>query len=854
MSSIEKIQPEYFQDFCQIMIPKMESLIENQFIKGSPIQNMIHTTLEELSWNEWQNRLGQLAKPLSKIILSLLYDKMLITFKKMEKTRELSDFLENVSILLQSHQEGSTDLELAQQQFIGCIDTIWGFANKIVPKTPILDYNDFSLNKLLELVFLNWDGCQNTLELIQKINGDAEGDKQLILPYIFEIGIPEQKKQQQGQIFTPLQVIDFICKENITKKTARIIDPACGTGTFLLGALRVLNGTSEFRNNRIELIGIEKDPILADIAESAINYTLQCKSLHSIDWRILRGDFFNYNSETIGFSRKSSGNTTFIMNPPYTRHEILSSEYKEYLRDKIDIDLQEIWPKEFFPRNRISGRSSLYVYFLIHVTQFLKEGDNFGVIIPNSWLDVDYGQQLQRFILDHYQIESIINSRLKKLILTAEVNTAILKLKRKKIKSNKELHKDQNLVNLITIDNVLDLEALVKKEVFQLKDYSSRIRVISVIQSELYSISKWGMYFRAPIDYFKLMERLDKKLIRLDEVASVRRGFTSGANDFFYAGKPGMSNTFFLSSWDSGTGNLLLYLKDESVIKKFKSQGFQQREPMFIIEKEYWMHRATTPQMEFSWEISYYDSNGDYWIPNYLVKSPKELSNYEIQERDIKYIVILIPHESTFEKLHDGIIEYIIWGEKWVPSTGNRFDQRPTCRSRKNWYELPSKEYEFFNLLCLMTINERYPFFYNPRDFYFDARFYGIQFFNDTHRDNFIASYFLILNSIFTILQLEFLGRINLGEGALDIKVYEYLSLKIPCKELIMKIRPEKSIQDFSNILNKISFSILNEEPLIVKEITNNFLKKLFSISPDLLNMLYCEMKDIIQMRIEKAR
>jgi type I restriction-modification system DNA methylase subunit len=854
MSSIEKIQSQYFQDFCQKMIPKVEFLIEEQFIQGSPIPKRIHTTLEELSWNEWRNNSVQLIKPLSKIIISLLYDKMLVTFKKLEEKRELSDFLQNVSILLQSQQEGSADIELARLQFIDYIETIWGFANKIEPKTPILDNDNFPLNKLLELVFKNWDACQNTLDLIQKIKGDTEGEKQLNLPYIFEMGIPEQRKQRQGQVFTPLQVVDFICKENITKKTTRVVDPACGTGIFLLGALRVLNESRAFRNSRIELIGIEKDPILADIAESAINYTLQDKSIHFIDWRLYRDDFFNYNSETIGFSRKSSGETTFLMNPPYTRHETLSYEYKGYLRNKIDLDIQKIWPKEIFPRNTISGRSSLYVYFLIHVTQFLEEGDNFGVIIPNSWLDVDYGQQLQRFILDHYQIESIINSRLKKLILTADVNTAILKLKRKKIKSNQELHKDQNLVNLITIDTVLDLESLVKKAVFQIKDYSSRVRVISVIQSELYSISKWGVYFRAPIDYFKLLERLDKKLVRLDEVASVRRGFTSGANDFFYVGKPSVSNAFFMSSWDSRTGNLLLYLKDESVIKEFKSQGFQLREPMFIIEKEYWMHHATAPQMEFSWEIHYYDSNGDYWIPNYLVKSPKDLSTYEIQERDIKYIVILLPPESTFEKLQGGIREYIIWGEKWVPPTGNRFDQRPTCRSRKNWYELPSKEYESFNLLCLMTINERFPFFYNPCDFYFDARLYGIQFFDNSHRDTFIASYFLILNSILAILQLEFLGRSNLGEGALDIKVYEYLSLKIPCKELLMKIQSEKNNQEFLSILNESPLSILKEESQIIKQITNNFLKELFSISPDLLNRLYSEMKDIIQMRIEKAR
>jgi type I restriction-modification system DNA methylase subunit len=848
MLSNEKIQPQYFQEFSQLVTPKVESQIRNQFIKRFPVQKKIHAILNEIKWNEWQNKSVQLIKPLSRILVTLLYDKILLTLKKLEKTVELNDFLEKVSFLLQSQLEGSVELEVARHQFISYLENIWGLANRTKPKTPILDYDNFPLNKLLDLVFTNWDSCLNTLNLIQNIKGDTKGENQLLLPYIFEIGIPEQQKQQQGQIFTPLQVIDFICRENVTEKTTRVIDPTCGTGTFLLGALRVLQETRAYLYNRIELIGIEKDPLLADIAESAVNYFLHKNSISFIDWSIYRGDFFNYNLETVEFSRKKSTITTLLMNPPYTRHEMLSSEYKEFLKEKIDLDIQEIWPKHYFPRNSISGRSSLYVYFLIHVTCFLKEGDNFGLIIPNSWLDVDYGQQLQRFILDNYQIESIINCRLKKLILTADVNTAIMKLKRKKKKSIQELSNNKNLVNFISIDNVLDLESLVKKEVSQLNGYSSRVRVISVIQNELYSKSKWGVYFRAPVDYFKLMERLDEKLIRLGEVASVRRGFTSGANNFFYVGKPGESNAFFMSSWDSGTGNLMLYLKDESVIKEFKYQGFQPREPMFIIEKEYWMHRATASQKEFLWEIYYYDSQGDYWIPNYLVKSPKELSNYEIQERDIKYIVILIPPETTFDKLQSGIREYISWGEKWVPSTGNRFDQRPTCRSRKNWFELKSKEYESFNLLCLMTINERFPFFYNPCDFYFDARLYGIQFLDDSHRNNFIASYFLILNSIFSILQLEFLGRSNLGEGALDIKVYEYLLLKIPCDDVISKIQSKKINQDFSSILNKSPLNVLNGKPQIIRQITDNFITKL------LLNRLYWEIKDVIQMRIDKAR
>ncbi|MFX1537926.1 MAG: class I SAM-dependent DNA methyltransferase, partial [Promethearchaeota archaeon] len=623
--SIEKIQPQLFVDFSQSSSTLVETHIHNQLINQLPLQERISAVLDEISWNEWQTKLVQLVKPLSKILITLLYDKILLTLKKLENTPELNSFLEKISLLAQSALEDSTKLSEARNQFINQLEDIWKLANNSEPKTPILDYEGFSLNKLLTFIFMDWGFCLEIIDLIHKIKGDINGGTQLLLPYIFEIGIPEQQKQLQGQVFTPSPVVDFICKQNLTDKTTRIIDPACGTGLFLLGALKVLVDSKTIQCNQIELIGIEIDPVLADIADSAINYFLLINPISMIDWQVYRTDFFNCDSSTLRFSVKNSGMTTLLMNPPYTRHEMLTTEYKKFLKEKMEFDLLKIRQSPPYNRSSFSGRSGLYTYFLVHATSLLKEDDNVGLIIPNSWLDVDYGQHLQQFVLKNYLIESIINCRLKKVIPTADVNTAILKLKRKKMDA---YHENNNLVKFVSINNVRDLDLLVNKEVSQIKSSSSRIQVVSVKQKALFSKSKWGIYFRAPLDYFKLLERLDKKLVMLGEIAHVRRGFTSGANDFFYVGKPGESNTFFISNWDSETGDLMLSLKAELVVNRFKAQGFQPSEPMFVIEKDYWMHRVNAGQEEYTWEYSFRESDGFIWVPNYLVKSPRSLTRY----------------------------------------------------------------------------------------------------------------------------------------------------------------------------------------------------------------------------------
>ena len=81
-----------------------------------------------------------------------------------------------------------------------------------------------------------------------------------------------------------------------------------------------------------------------------------------------------------------------------------------------------------------------------------------------------------------------------------------------------------------------------------------------------------------------------------------------------------------------------------------------------------------------------------------------------------------------------------------------------------------------------MTINDRYPFFLNPQNYYFDARLYGVTPNYDSVLDSneMTIFLFLYLNSVFVSQQIELLGRSNLGEGGLDVKVYEYQEIKIP--------------------------------------------------------------------------
>ena len=50
-----------------------------------------------------------------------------------------------------------------------------------------------------------------------------------------------------------------------------------------------------------------------------------------------------------------------------------------------------------------------------------------------------------------------------------------------------------------------------------------------------YEVDKWGgKYLRAPDIFFDIINQNKNNLIKLKDIANVRRGFTSGANDFYY--------------------------------------------------------------------------------------------------------------------------------------------------------------------------------------------------------------------------------------------------------------------------------------------------------------------------------
>ncbi|MEW6040768.1 MAG: N-6 DNA methylase, partial [Elusimicrobiota bacterium] len=399
-----------------------------------------------------------------------------------------------------------------------------------------------------------------------------------IIGRIFERLIPADERHNLGQYFTNPDVVDLILKFCLRHEDDIIFDPACGAGTFLVRAYqhkKIINARLYHERILETLWGndIAKFPTHLSTINLAINDLGADKNYPNI----LQEDFFTLLSQQNGFElsekwRKVKAKTlgikdrelqyprwfdAIVGNPPYTRQE----EIPEIGVDKeklIESALKDPHGKKLA---EIGKRAGIHAYFFVHATKFLKEGGYFGFIVSNSWLDVEYGKGLQEFFLKSYKIVAIIESKVERWFEEADINTCIIVLQ----KCSDKKARDENFVRFVylkkplkyfippaqdmwekQIERLNDIDKL-KKTVLAHNDFyeNDDLRIYPKLQREFwnegfdtdekeYVGTKWGKYLRAPDIYFKILNKIRNKFIKLSKVANVRRGFTTGANEFFY--------------------------------------------------------------------------------------------------------------------------------------------------------------------------------------------------------------------------------------------------------------------------------------------------------------------------------
>ncbi|MEM3752658.1 MAG: N-6 DNA methylase [Candidatus Bathyarchaeia archaeon] len=374
-----------------------------------------------------------------------------------------------------------------------------------------------------------------------------------IVGFIYEELIPAAERHALGQFYTPPAIAELITKWAVRNAEDNILDPGCGSGTFLVKAYKHL---LELKGYREPTERVHKEILRQLYAFDINSFPLHLTALNlssryirapSTEVNTIHTDFFRVEAEQkvvtpyavktlAGEVKREIPIPKFdavIANPPYTRWVEMPRKTKDAIIDAIGE-----WLKRYGLSGGIANETGIYVHFIMHAYKFLKKNGKLGMIISNSWLQSDYGINFANFLLDNFKVKAIIdfNQRLFRIPLIA---TCVLLLE----KEDDQKEREHNQATFIYVDREAQVE-----EILQAIENPNRWKesfLINVVeQKSLPRGEKWiKLLFKTDelekaLLTLPLITRMEALFIpRYGNISGVSARGGTGADKFFYLTK-----------------------------------------------------------------------------------------------------------------------------------------------------------------------------------------------------------------------------------------------------------------------------------------------------------------------------
>jgi len=234
---------------------------------------------------------------------------------------------------------------------------------------------------------------------LQEVIQDNKEFTEATIKYIEETDIGHRKSL--GQYFTPKSIREaLINKLPNTVKNPKVLDPACGTGEFLITAKKY------FKNPKLE--GWDIDKKLTDIAKEL-------------------APMANIKTSDALLNQECGEYDFVIGNPPY--YEFTPSET---LRRKFG--------------SIMNGRVNIFSLFIYQGIKLLKEGGYLAYVVPPSINNGAYFSKVRRFITENSNVEYLQIIKDPKLFHGAQQSVMLLLLKKGKNKGDYLFEKNGILI------------------------------------------------------------------------------------------------------------------------------------------------------------------------------------------------------------------------------------------------------------------------------------------------------------------------------------------------------------------------------------------------------------------------
>jgi type I restriction enzyme M protein len=243
----------------------------------------------------------------------------------------------------------------------------------------------------------------NKLQGISLLNSsqDAKG-------LAFQKFLSHHEKDGRGQFFTPEPVIDFCVAMMQPKPNETIIDPACGSGGFLMSALKYLqNNYTELDTKKVvseNLFGSDINKSIARIAKMKL--LLEANGKTNV---LCTNSLEDLDSLKLTFGRRSASHSEgfdlVLANPPFGAKITNTSTLSKF-------DLGYKWANhsnEYHKTKSIYPNQNAEILFIERCLQLLKEGGRMAIVLPNGNFENPSLEYLRYYIKLKAKILAIVN-------------------------------------------------------------------------------------------------------------------------------------------------------------------------------------------------------------------------------------------------------------------------------------------------------------------------------------------------------------------------------------------------------------------------------------------------------------
>jgi type I restriction enzyme M protein len=307
--------------------------------------------------------------------------------------------------------------ELEEGKENGFIDRIFSLFERVKSQYPdVFDPNERLNLKPLTIAFV-----VSQLQKYSLINTSAD-----VKGTAFQTFVYAHQRGERGEFFTPHPIVDLCVNMLDPKDNEKFIDPACGSGGFLVAGMnyikeKFLKERPELQNKATDFIkeyahayisGIDINPDLAKVAK-----------MHMVLYDDGHSGIFCANSlldfneliriaEKAGVSRAlrpEPGNFKVLMtNPPFGSKGKVTDK-----RILQNFELGYKWKQEkdgrWIKTNKILDGQIPEILFIERSLQLLAEGGRMAIVLPNGTLNNSSLEYVREFIKQNSRILAVIS-------------------------------------------------------------------------------------------------------------------------------------------------------------------------------------------------------------------------------------------------------------------------------------------------------------------------------------------------------------------------------------------------------------------------------------------------------------